>query len=852
MPAKINIGPPLLTISHGSTFMVTDLNGEISADSEQGLFAQDTRFVSYYAIFANGVSWTRLTSSRVTYYGARIYLINMPFTTLDGDVPAGTLSLVISRSASEGIHEDLDLSNHGLMPVRLNLEVALRSDFADLFEVKSHQFVRRGRIQTKWDSKRHELRTRYTHKDFRRTFTYRMQPQSPPGYANGRLTFEIALKPGAAWHSCCEFSLGCDGHISAPSRACLFASHPTKFDALHKEWMSEATKLTSTNEDVYRLYRQSVEDMCALRLHDQDMAHDVWVPAAGVPWFVTLFGRDSLIASLQNMTVNPDLARGALKKLAEFQATKSEDYRDADPGKIMHEIRFGELAHFHSVPHTPYYGSADATPLYLILLHENWKWTGDDGLVREYRDVALRCLKWIDRYGDLDGDGFQEYQSRSSHGTENMSWKDAGDAIVYPDGSQVKAPKALCELQGYVFDAWMRMAELFDHLGEIARASELRRKAANLRRKFEQRFWCDDIGFYALALDPDKHPVRTIASNPGHLLWSGIVTPEHAARVVKRLMQSDMWSGWGIRTLSADNPAYNPFSYQRGAVWPHDNGIIALGFKRYGFAAEAARIARDISEAASYFVSYQLPELYAGIEHQAGTFPVQYPGANVPQAWAAGSVFHLLRAILGLQADAPNGRLYVDPALPKWLPQLTLHGLAVGKARVDLRFSLEGETTNWEATVQQGTLQIEKKPWAPYSPTSPFHENGSNHAKGNNSMVQIKRAYEAPSRTDGTRILVDRLWPRGLNKEKVNVAKWMKELGPSTELRKSFGHDPAHWKEFRTRYKAELKRPEAREMLKEISKTASRGTVTLVYSAKDEEHNQAVVISEVLGAHRHA
>ena len=714
MPVEINIGPPLLTINHGSTFMVTDLNGEIAADSEQGVFARDTRFVSYYAIFANGMTWTRLTSSTVTYDGARIYLMNKAFSTLDGDVPVGTLALVISRSASEGIHEDFDLSNYGLTPVRLNLEVVLRSDFADLFEVKSHQFMRRGRIEAEWDTKRHELRTHYMHGDFRRTFIYRAKSEPPPVYANGRLSFEIELQPGASWHACGEYWLTQDAKTHAPARACLLDSDQTKFDSLHQEWMSQATALTSTNEDIYRLYRQSVEDMCALRLHDQDMAHDVWVPAAGVPWFVTLFGRDSLIVSLQNMMVDPAFARGALKKLAEFQAAESDDYRDADPGKILHEIRFGELAHFHRIPHTPYYGTADATPLYLIVLHEAWKWMGDDELIREYRDVALRCLEWIDRYGDLDGDGFQEYKTRSSQGCENMSWKDSGTAIVYPDGSQVKAPKALCELQGYVFDAWMRMAELFDQLGEAPRASDLRRKAANLRREFEERFWCEDIGFYAFTLDPDKHPVRSIASNPGHLLWSGIATPERATRVVKRLMEPDMWSGWGIRTLSAHNPAYNPFSYQRGAVWPHDNGIIALGFKRYGFAAEAARIARDISGAASYFVSYQLPELYAGIEHTAGTFPVQYPGANVPQAWAAGSVFHLLRAILGLHADAPNGRLYVDPALPTWLPELTLHGLAVGNAKVDLRFSLEGETTKWEASVKQGSLQVQKKPWRPW------------------------------------------------------------------------------------------------------------------------------------------
>src|SRR5262249_43939904 len=284
---------------------------------------------------------------------------------------------------------------------------------------------------------------------------------------------------------------------------------------------------------------------------------------------------------------------------------------------------------------------------------------------------------WIDRYGDIDGDGFQEYQMRSPLGYENQGWKDAQDAIVYPDGTQVAAPKALCELQGYVFDAWMRMAEVFEVLGDPARAASLRRKAGVLRGQFEARFFCDDIGTYALGLDAAKRPIRTVASNAGHCLFSGIASPEHAARVVSRLMEPDMWSGWGIRTLSTKNPAYNPLSYQLGSVWPHDNGIVALGFKRYGFAEHAARIARDISEAASYFVSYRLPELYAGIERRPGTFPVQYLAANVPQAWAAGSVFDLLRAILGLRADAQNRLLMVDPHLPHWLPDVTLVGLRV-------------------------------------------------------------------------------------------------------------------------------------------------------------------------------
>ena len=714
MGVEIALGPPVLSINHGATFMVTDLGGEIQADTDQGVFADDTRFVSYYAIFANGLSWQRLNSAATSYYEARVYLMNDVVPTEDGDIPEGALSLVIDRTVSDGIHEDLDVANHGLVPVRFNLEIALRSDFADLFEVKREHLVRRGRIITRWHPWRAELETAYANRDFRRRLVYRLlNSGSPPSYANGRVTFELDLAPGATWHTCCHYLLDRGEAVRAPRRGCQHDGVASE-DALQDRWLSGATKVTSTNEDVYRVYRRSVDDMGALRLYDHDFGPDLWIPAAGVPWYVALFGRDALIASLQNAIVQPALARGALKKLAELQATERDDRRDAEPGKIPHEVRSGELAHFHLIPHTPYYGTADATPLYLIALHEAWRWLGDDTLLREHRETALRCLEWIDQSGDLDGDGFQEYRTRSPQGYENMGWKDASDAVVYPDGRQVPAPKALCELQGYVFDAWLRMAEVFDALGEPERAVALRGKARGLRAAFEDRFWCEDLGFYAFALDPEKQPVRTIASNVGHCLWSGIASPERAARVVQRFFEPDLWSGWGIRTLSARNPAYNPFSYQRGSVWPHDNGIIALGFKRYGFTAEAARVARDISEAASSFVYYRLPELYAGVERRPGTFPVLYKQANVPQAWAAGSVFHLLQAILGLRGDAPRGRLYVDPELPRWLPEITLHGLAIGEARVDLRFWRDGDCSRWTASIREGAISVHQEAWHPW------------------------------------------------------------------------------------------------------------------------------------------
>jgi glycogen debranching enzyme len=337
-------------------------------------------------------------------------------------------------------------------------------------------------------------------------------------------------------------------------------------------------------------------------------------------------------------------------------------------------------------------------------LHSAWRSTGDAGLLEKHMPTAERCLAWIDDFGDRDGDGFQEYQTRSPVGYENQGWKDSGEALVCPDGSLVKGPKALCELQAYVYDAWLRMAQIFDALGKPARARGLRQKAKALFDRFNEAFWDEESGFYAFCLDGEKKPVFSVASNPGHCLWAGIVPPARAARVVKRLMAPDMWSGWGIRTLSADHAAYNPYSYQNGSVWPHDNSLIAMGFRRYGFAAEAAKVARDISGAAGYFMLHQMPELYSGLQRDPTNFPVQYLGANTPQAWAAGSCFTLLQMIIGYQPDAPNGKLYIDPALPDWLPDLVVTGLRFGRRRLDIGFWREGGSTRWE--VRKGDASV--------------------------------------------------------------------------------------------------------------------------------------------------
>jgi glycogen debranching enzyme len=691
MPFKVEVGPPQIAIHHAQTVLITDTDGQVKWPSEKGLYFLDTRLVSAWAIYANGELWDLLNGGAVTADTARIHLTNRTFPTEDGAVPAQTLGFVIGRRLTGGMHEDLDITNHGRKHIRFNLEIAIRTDFADVFEVKQHRIVRRGRISTEWSESHQRLSTVYRNQDFvRGVHIGTRNSDQRAAYANGRLSFEVSLDPGATWHCCLIYDL-IDGHRH------VHAPHDCTHEARHQtEWQDAVLKIRTSNEEFYRAYHQAIEDMSALRLPIAGTDHMVFVPAAGLPWFMAPFGRDSLIVSLQNMIIYPEFARGALDVLGRWQAKERDDYRDAEPGKIMHELRYGELAHFKLIPHTPYYGTADATMLYLITLHSAWRATGDRGILETYLDTAEGCLRWIDEWGDRDGDGFQEYQTRSPVGYENVSWKDSGDSMVNVDGTLVKGPKALCELQGYVYDAWLRMAEVFDELEQPGRATELRAKAAKLFKQFNDVFWNEDEGFYAYMLDGEKRKVLSVASNPGHLLWSGIVPPDRAARVVARLMAPDMNSGWGIRTLSALHPAFNPYSYQVGSVWPHDNSLIALGFKRYGFAAEAGQIARDISRAAGHFLVNQLPELYSGVQRGASAFPVQYLGANVPQAWAAGSVFALLQAILGISLDAPRKKIFIDPVLPHWLPDITLSDLRLGRSSYDIRFWREDETTRFE------------------------------------------------------------------------------------------------------------------------------------------------------------
>ncbi|MGI8841626.1 MAG: amylo-alpha-1,6-glucosidase [Caulobacteraceae bacterium] len=703
MDLEVTVGPPRLAINQGYAVLITDQDGQIPWPTDKGFYHSDTRVISSWQISADGQPWRLLNSGNIAYYASRIFLTNPDLDTEVGKVPAGTLGLTIGRCLSGGLHEDIDLVNHGQKAVLFNLEIATRCDFADLFEVKSGNVVRRGRITSTWSEARSVLKTAYRNKSFQRDVIVTLREcDSKPVYANGRISFEIDLAPGSAWHGCILYEIGDGETIDRAPESCITHPGETKTGRRLSQWQDAVLDIDASNEEFWRFYHQSVQDMAALRLPLEGTDHLQFVPAGGVPWFVALFGRDSLIVSLQNAMVYPNFARGALEVLRRYQAKKRDDWRDAEPGKIMHELRRGELAYFKLIPHTPYYGTADATILYLIVLHNAWRCTGDADLLTEYMPAAEKCLRWIDRYGDRDGDGFQEYQTRSSAGYYNQGWKDSGDALVYPDGSIVKTPIALVELQGYVYDAWLRMAQIYDALGKKARAQALRKKAKVLFDRFNEAFWDEASGYYAFALDGDKKPVLSVASNPGQLLWSGIVPPDRAAKVVKRLMKPDMWSGWGIRTLSTKNPSFNPNSYQNGAVWPHDNALIALGMRRYGFVKEAAQVARDVSGAAGFFMLHQMPELYAGMKRDPTNFPVQYLGANVPQAWAAGSCFTFLQMIVGFAPDAPGGKLWIDPILPDWLQDIRIRNLSVGKGNFDLHLWREGEATRWDVEKGDG------------------------------------------------------------------------------------------------------------------------------------------------------
>jgi glycogen debranching enzyme len=713
--SQIQLGPPRLTLAEGSSLFVTSLDGEIDAGREEGFFVLDTRLLSSYRIRIGRARWLLVSSAPVTHYAARLHFVNPGLEVAGARIRRNTLALRIATTLRGGIHQDLELTHYGSQVATFTLAVEADCDFRDLFEVRGLELARRRtvRVIVEPRGRTPDIRWLYEREDFRRGLMLRVaRADSAPQLSREGLAFAITLGPRETWRACLHLlPLVDDRRIAAPD-ACDRAEIED-LERVRRAWYASVAGCIPANDNVAHAYRQAVEDITVLRLCGANSPDEGCVVAAGIPWFATLFGRDSLIISLQTLPVTKLFAPAVLRALSALQAAETDDWRDAQPGKILHEIRYGELAHFNHIPHTPYYGSADATILFLIALHETYRWTGDRQLVASLLPAAGRALEWIDRHGDLDGDGFQDYRRRSPRGIRHQGWKDSDDAVVDEDGRDVDAPVALVELQGYVYDARRRMAELYDEFGDAERAAALRDAARSLRSRFNDAFWWPEERTFYYALDGAKRPVRSVVSNAGHPLWSGIASAEHAAAVASRLMAPDMFSGWGIRTLSSRHPAFNPFGYQVGAVWPHDNSLIALGFKRYGRIDEALRVAAGIFDAAACFQAYQLPELFAGLPRLPRSITVQYPGANIPQGWAAGSVFALLRMILGLRPDAPRERLLIHPTLPEWMPRLKLLGMTLGAARFDLDVFREGDRTRHDVTLHAGRLRVIDEPWSP-------------------------------------------------------------------------------------------------------------------------------------------
>lgn len=580
-----------------------------------------------------------------------------------------TLSIVRDRYLADGLHEDVSIVNHSVRERSVHLEITIDADFADVFEVRQGQVHKKGEITVKTKGSRTLVLT-YRRGDFKRET--RITFSSKALIRRKKAVFEINLKPKEIWKTCIEI-LPVFGS-NQPRMKCVNEILGTPFGPykrregpglsvlkqdLDKPLYKDLPTLQTDNPRLLNAYHQAQADLRSLQIEFQKGHH---ILAAGVPWFMAVFGRDSITAAIQTKLLGPDIMTGTLQTLASLQADTFDQFREAEPGKIPHEVREGELSLLEEVPHSRYYGSIDATPLFLILLWEAFQWTGKRDLLTRMLPVAENALRWVDRYGDADGDGFLEYKAKTKQGLRNQGWKDSWDSTSFADGRIAEAPIALAEVQGYAYDARIKMAQIYRILGDENKAQALDEQARDLKARFNKAFWMSNEGYFAIALDKRKQKVDSIASNAGQCLWTGIVDKSKAKKVVDRLMAPDMFSGWGIRTLSTEMARYNPLSYHNGSIWPHDNSLIAAGMARYGFRKEANEVAYSIIDAATGFQDNRLPELFAGYPRREFSFPVPYPAANAPQAWASGALIYLLEILLGV---VPDGTRLLREAQPE-------------------------------------------------------------------------------------------------------------------------------------------------------------------------------------------
>ena len=691
-------------LKHDETFVVSDRYGDIKqvGAGEEGLYHEGTRFLSSLVL--------RLGRKRPLFLSSTIRednaLLAVDLTNPDVSsddrlvIPRGILHIFRAKFLWQGaLYERIRVRNFGLEPIETTLSIHFEADFHDIFEVRGMHREKRGRRHEP-DVEPDGIVIPYQGLDgeWRRTRIGFIPP--PAHLTTTEALVHLALEPGGEANQ--FVTIGCEVGPSSARHPSFESASDAAGEALTRARVRSCTIYTE-NEQFNEWLSRSFADLDMMVTHTPHGPY----PYAGVPWFSTAFGRDGIITALECLWVNPSLARGVLAYLARYQAQARAAEQDAEPGKILHETRKGEMAALKEIPFGLYYGSVDSTPLFVILAAAYYRRTGDLSFISEIWPNVERALAWIDDHGDIDGDGFVEYWRRSSDGLVQQGWKDSQDSVMHEDGRLADGPIALCEVQGYVHAARLGASALAEALGHERQAADLARQAESLRLRFEEAFWCEDLGTYALALDGEKRPCRVRSSNAGHCLWTGIAGPERARRVARTLLAEESFTGFGIRTLAANEVRYNPMSYHNGSIWPHDNALIAQGFARYGLKPDVSTVLTGLFDASLFVDLHRMPELFCGFVRRPGEGPTLYPVACAPQSWAAAAVFFLLQACLGLDIDLPRSRVsFRRPLLPESLPAVHISNLQVGSGSLDLLLRRFDRSVGVDILRREGEIEV--------------------------------------------------------------------------------------------------------------------------------------------------
>jgi glycogen debranching enzyme len=674
-------GPPardgaVVTLVEGSSFCVSDTGGEILSGAPQGVFYLDTRIIAYWCMVLDGSEVEPLASFVRQPHHATFLGRGGP----RGESLESTLLVQRERYVGGGMREDIIVRNVAGEPAAVTVEIMLDSDFADLFAVKEGRARPQGAREVRSAPGVVDIET--TGLVARRGVRVRSEGAAT---ATGRLIFHAVVPARDEWRATVEVLPTIDGVEVAPRFPLDQPIESSAPSVRMQEWLERTPVAWSADQGLTMTLTNSARDLGSLRIFDPTHPGEAAV-AAGAPWFMALFGRDSLISAYMALPIDQQLALGTLRTLARYQGVQEDPVSEEQPGRILHEMRFGDEASLALGGGRAYYGTADATPLFVMLLGELWRWGIPAHDLQDLLPHADRALEWVEKYGDQDGDGFVEYQRMTDRGLRNQGWKDSWDGVNFADGRIAEPPIALCEVQAYTYAAYRARAELARHLGDEATASGCEERAAALKTAFNDAFWLPDRGWYAIGLDRDKRPIDALTSNVGHCLWAGIVDDDKAESLGVHLLSPEMFSGWGVRTLAASMGAYNPISYHNGSVWPHDNALIAAGLMRYGLVDQAQRVADGVLAAADSFDG-RLPELFTGLDREAFPRPVEYPASCLPQAWASAAPIQLMRTLLRFDPALPDGLVRIDPALPQWIPELRVENAPLGSARLKLAVS---------------------------------------------------------------------------------------------------------------------------------------------------------------------